>query len=62
MKNFINLVCMPLVLFAAVNYGLVGAFRYDLLGLLPSGLAVQIAQIAIGLAGLGLATGWYGRK
>jgi uncharacterized membrane protein YuzA (DUF378 family) len=62
MKNIINLVCLPLVILAAVNYGLIGVFDYDVLSLLPDATLLKIVQVLIGIAGIGLATGWYGKN
>lgn len=61
MNKFLNAVCLPLVLFGALNWGLVGALRFDIIGeLLGASLAARIVQVAIGLAAVGLLTGWFG--
>ncbi|MDR2686063.1 MAG: DUF378 domain-containing protein [Rickettsiales bacterium] len=60
LKKVITVICMPLVLFGAINYGLIGIFHLDLLGYVyqyAGAIWVQVAQIIIGAAGLGLATG-----
>ncbi|MDR1009353.1 MAG: DUF378 domain-containing protein [Rickettsiales bacterium] len=62
MKSIVDFICLPLAIVAAVNYGLVGIFGFDLLSLMPTALAARIVQIIVGLAGLGLATGLYGRR
>jgi uncharacterized membrane protein YuzA (DUF378 family) len=62
MKKIINFVCLPLVLFGAINYGLVGIFDYDVLALLSDATLIKIVQVLIGVAGVGLATGWFGEK
>jgi uncharacterized membrane protein YuzA (DUF378 family) len=62
MKKIIDFVCLPLVLVGAVNYGLIAVFDYDILSILQDGAFIRIAQILIGVAGVGLATGWYGKK
>jgi uncharacterized membrane protein YuzA (DUF378 family) len=61
MKKFLNAVCFPLVLFGAIDWGLIGAFGFDIIGgLLGASLASRIVQIAIGLAAVGLLTGMFG--
>ena len=62
MTNLLNKVCLPIVLFGAINYGLVGLFRLDLISYLGCPLLIRAAHIIIGLAGLGLITGWFGKK
>ncbi|MDR1476688.1 MAG: DUF378 domain-containing protein [Rickettsiales bacterium] len=62
MKKFMNTVCMPLALFGAIDWGLIGIFRYDVIGaVLGSSMAAQIVQILIGLSGLGVLFGWFGK-
>ena len=60
MNNFVSKACLPVVLFGAINYGLIGLLGLDLLSYLGS--LSRVAQILIGLAGLGLVTGWFGKK
>jgi len=62
MKNFINWVCFPLVLFGAINYGLIGLFGVDLISYLHDLTVIRIVYVLIGAAGVGLATGWFGKK
>ena len=62
MKNMINMICLPIVLFGAINYGLIGLIDLDLLSYLRDGTLIKVAQIIIGLAGLGLATGFVSSK
>jgi uncharacterized membrane protein YuzA (DUF378 family) len=58
MKKIINMVALPIALFGAINYGLIGIFRIDALGYLGGGIWTQIAQIAIGFAGVAVAFGF----
>ena len=61
MKKFMNTVCMPLVLFGAIDWGLIGIFRYDVIGaVLGASIAAQVVQILIGLSALGILFGWFG--
>ena len=62
MKELINKICMPVALFGAINYGLIGLFSLDLLGYLSDSTLVQIAYIVIGVAGVGAAYGWFVKK
>ncbi|MDR2268664.1 MAG: DUF378 domain-containing protein [Rickettsiales bacterium] len=62
MKNIINAICLPIVLFGAINYGLIGLFDLDILAYLGDPTLMKVAHVVIGLAGVGLATGWYGKK
>ena len=60
--NLMNKVCLPIALFGAINYGLIGLGITDLLSFLHDGALVQIAQIVIGVAGAGVALGFFGKK
>ncbi|MCL2439658.1 MAG: DUF378 domain-containing protein [Alphaproteobacteria bacterium] len=62
MRSFLDWFCLPLVIFGALNYGIVELFRYDLFSLIPNANVIRGLKICIGLAGLGLFTGWYGRR
>ncbi|MDR3208356.1 MAG: DUF378 domain-containing protein [Rickettsiales bacterium] len=62
MKKIINMVALPIALFGAVNYGLIGLFGLDLLGYLDSSALVQFVQIIIGLAGVAVAFGFASKK
>ena len=59
--NLLNKICLPIALFGAINYGLIGVFATDLLGYLDGGL-IQIAQIIIGIAGVFVACGMVSGK
>jgi uncharacterized membrane protein YuzA (DUF378 family) len=63
MKKMLNLICMPIVLIGAFNYGLVGASHLfgsnlDLLGFLANGTIRTTAEIAIGASAIFIATGF----
>ena len=60
--NLINKISYPLVLFGAINYGLIGLFQIDMLAYFDSAMLLKLAQIIIGFAGVGVAVGLLGRK
>jgi len=60
--SLLNKVCLPIALFGAINYGLIGLFNLDLLSYLRDGTLVVIAQVVIGVAGAFAALGLFGRK
>ena len=51
MKAILRL-CDPVILFGAINWGLVGAFDYNLVDEIFSGNVEKIIYVVIGLAGL----------
>ncbi|MCL2629720.1 MAG: DUF378 domain-containing protein [Alphaproteobacteria bacterium] len=58
MTKLINMVCLPIVIIGAVNYGLMGLFGIDLLHYLNGATLIQAAQIIIGVSGLVVAAGY----
>ncbi len=55
MMNIINYVCKPLVLIGALNWGLVGAFNFNLVEvLLGMGVLSKIVYLLVGISALGV--------
>lgn len=53
MNTFYNYICRPLVLIGALNWGLVGAFNFNLVSVLFGiGMLTRIIYILVGLAAL----------
>lgn len=57
--NAINIICLVLVIVGALNWGLVGAFQFDLVAAIFGALpAVQrLVYVLVGIAGIVLAIG-----
>ena len=53
MSKFMNYVCRPLVLIGALNWGLVGAFNFNLVAVLfGTGVFARIIYLLVGLSAL----------
>ena len=53
MNKFMNYVCRPLVLIGALNWGLVGAFNFNLVAVLfGTGVFARIIYLLVGLSAL----------
>ncbi len=53
MNGFLNYFCRPLVLIGALNWGLVGAFNFNLVSVLFGvGLITRLVYILVGLSAL----------
>ena len=66
MKNFMNAICMPLVLFGAINWGLIGLLNIDLIAEIARLINIReiakVIQILIGVSALGAIFGWFGKR
>ena len=51
MINIINKVALPIALLGAINYGLIGLFRIDMLYYLSGSALQQAALVVIGVSG-----------
>ncbi|MFC4726981.1 DUF378 domain-containing protein [Coralloluteibacterium thermophilus] len=62
--NALNVVCLILVIVGALNWGLVGAFNFDLVAALFGGVpAIQrLVYILVGVAGIVLAIGAFASR
>ena len=60
--ELINKISLPVALFGAINYGLVGLFRLDLLDYLDGGTLQQAAMIIIGVAGVVATAGMIAKR
>ena len=53
MNSIINYVCKPLVLIGALNWGLIGAFNFNLVAVLfGAGMFSKIIYLIVGIAAL----------
>ena len=53
MMNIINYICKPLVLIGALNWGLIGAFNFNLVEvLLGMGMLAKIVYLLVGVSAL----------
>ena len=53
MNLFMNYICKPLVIIGAINWGLVGAFHFNLVSFLfGMGAFANVIYILVGIAGL----------
>ena len=53
MNSFIKFVCLPLMIIGALNWGLVGAFNFNLVSLLfGTGVLARIIYLLVGIAGI----------
>ena len=53
MNLLMNYICKPLVIIGAINWGLVGAFHFNLVSFLfGMGVLANIIYILVGIAGL----------
>ena len=57
MLNFVNKIALPVALFGAINYGLIGLIGLDLISYLNDGMLIRIAYIIIGVGGVMVAAG-----
>lgn len=64
MQKILDMVCMPLVLIGALNYGLVALFGFDIfgeIGGLTNGNIAFVLQLLVAIAAVIVAAG-YARK
>ena len=54
MHTIMNFICSPLMIIGAINWGLVGAFNFNLVSVLfgPMSILSRIIYIIIGIAGI----------
>jgi uncharacterized membrane protein YuzA (DUF378 family) len=61
MRTIWNMICLPIVILGALNYGAMGIFDVNFLSVFGEKTIVRLIEIVIGFAGLFLAMGWHRR-